>query len=99
MRWIERLMKRGGSVRQYSELSENWETCLIGEVRKDFPTVVVGRKLLFSEETTAAPKDFELHELGTRFNEEIYRGHRNRALQTYDKVQKRVRQLMAAQYR
>lgn len=94
MRWIERLTKKGGSVRQYRVLSEYWNTCAVGEARANFPLVVVGRKMMFSQGQTQSPKDSFLFQLGNKFNKEIIRGNRNKALKVYDEIQARVRELL-----
>jgi hypothetical protein len=95
MRWIERLTKRGGSVRQYQELSGSWDTCAVGEARQDFPAVVVGQPMMFHPgERYSTPQDRVLYRLGAKFHEEIVQGHRNRALKVYNQIQRRVIQLL-----
>jgi hypothetical protein len=95
MRWIEMLTRRGGSVRQYRELSGSWDSCAVGEAREDFPAVVVGTPMIFNpEQMYSTPRDRELRRLGCMFHEEITQGHRNKALKVYDKIQARVRQLL-----
>ena len=78
MQWIEMLTKRGGSVRQYKALSGSWDTCAVGEAAKKFPAVLF----------------MDFLQLGHEFHEEVYLGHRNRALKVYDQIQRRVRKLL-----
>lgn len=89
MRWIQRLLDRNTRLQEYRGLSGSWETCAVGEAHQDFPNVV----LLELGDVPSAPIDPELYKLGTRFDEQVARGHRNLALKTYDAIQRRVRVL------
>jgi len=61
----------------------------VAEVRKDFPSVV-----LVQFGGSGTPADPMLFRLGSDFHDEVYMGRRNRALKIYDKIQRRVRQLL-----
>lgn len=92
MRWLDRLLTPAGSIRRYSSLSGDWMTCAIGEARLDYPDVVVYSKNIIGDPIN--PIDPELRYLGNIFHNQVAAGHRNKALQTYDRIQARVRVLL-----
>lgn len=99
-RWIERILqsKRPADLKQYQEISGSWHTCAVGEAHADFPGAVRYHKHLLSGIETG-PVDPTLLELGNEFHDRVSRGQRHVALKVYDKIQSRVRELVAKQPR
>lgn len=93
MRWLERLLDRSTPVRAHRMEAQGWDTCAVGEVVKDFPSVVLVN-LEKSAPRTREPKDKYLERLGVRFAKDISVNDRTGALKTYDRIQARVRTLI-----
>jgi len=92
MRWIEKLLDRKTALNAHKFEAQGWDTCAIGEVVQDFPAIVA--VIPYESPRLRKPKDAHLHRLGIRFAVAVSRNDRKKALEIYDAIQTRVRNLI-----
>src|SRR5690348_15730918 len=95
MRWIERLLDRKTKISEHVQAAKAWDTCAVGEVVQDFPSVVLIDPLHIDKPSRLhRPADVKLNSLGIKFAVAVGKNDRKGALEIYDAIQARVRTLI-----
>jgi hypothetical protein len=95
MIWLSRILNTRVPLSTFSNESRRWETCAVGEIHKNVPTVVY-RSGLFGN---TAPTDGRLGDLGSEFHTAVLKNQRARALRLYSAIQRRAARLSGVRVR
>lgn len=94
-RWLARILDRSVPLEKYRHEAGGWDMCAVGEVVKDFPTVVLlDPDQMHMSSRARQPLDRHIRHLGMRFAVAVNADDRKMALAIYDRIQTRVRTLL-----